>query len=103
MAGGSGPAQPSNRTMEAPTMLFRRSSIGARCAALLLPAAFVAPLAELPAQAAGAAPDSGAFVTRLGSDTLVVERFVRTPRRVEADVVVRVPTTTRTRYVVEFE
>jgi hypothetical protein len=54
-----------------------------------------------PAPAVSQAPDSGAFVTRLGADTLAVERFVRTPGRVEADVVLRVPTTTRTRYVLE--
>ena len=45
--------------------------------------------------------DSAVFVTRLGSDTLVVERVVRTPRRVEADVAMRVPRTTRTRYVLD--
>jgi hypothetical protein len=45
--------------------------------------------------------DSAVFVTRLGVDTVAVERAVYTPRRVEADVLVRVPTTTRTRYVLE--
>lgn len=45
--------------------------------------------------------DSAAFVTRLGSDTLVVERVIRSPRRVEAEVVMRVPRTTRTVYVLE--
>jgi hypothetical protein len=88
--------------MEIPTMLSRRSSIGARCAALLLPAAALAPAAGLSAQGRDAAPDSGAFVTRLGADTLVVERFVRTPRRFEAEVIVRVPTTRRVRYDVQF-
>ena len=29
-------------------------------------------------------PDSAAFVTRLGKDTLVVEQFVRTPTQMEA-------------------
>ena len=104
MAGGTRPAQPGNRSMEIPAMLFRRSPTGARCAALLLPAALLAPALlapALPARAQGTAPDSGAFVTRLGSDTLVVERFVRTPRRLEADVVLRVPTTMHTRYVLE--
>jgi hypothetical protein len=43
-------------------------------------------------------PDSGAFVTRLGADTLALERFVRTARSVEADVVLRVPRTVRTHY-----
>ena len=48
-------------------------------------------------------PDSGGFVTRLGADTIALERFVRTPRRVEADVVLRVPRTTRTRYVMTLD
>jgi hypothetical protein len=48
-----------------------------------------------------AAPDSGVFVTRLGSDTLVIERVIRSPRRVEAEVAMRVPRTTRTMYVLE--
>ena len=45
--------------------------------------------------------DSAAFVTRLGSDTLVIERVIRSPRRVEAEVAMRVPRTTRTVYVLE--
>jgi hypothetical protein len=48
-----------------------------------------------------AAPDSAVFVTRLGSDTLVIERVIRSPRRVEAEVAMRVPRTTRTMYVLE--
>ena len=48
-----------------------------------------------------AAQDSAVFVTRLGNDTLVVERFVRATNRLEADVVQRVPTTRRVRYVLE--
>lgn len=55
------------------------------------------------AQAAGThtALDSAVFVTRLGSDTLVIERVIRSPRRVEAEVAMRVPSTTRTMYVLE--
>lgn len=45
--------------------------------------------------------DSAVFVTRLGADTLVVERVVRSSRRVEAEVAMRVPRTTRTVYVLE--
>ena len=45
--------------------------------------------------------DSAVFVTRLGSDTLVVERVVRSPQRVEAEVAMRVPRTSRTLYVLE--
>ncbi|HJR62596.1 MAG TPA: DUF2911 domain-containing protein [Gemmatimonadaceae bacterium] len=66
--------------------------------ALLVSARFV----PLGAQStASARPDSAAFVTRLGDDTLAVERVVFTPQRVEADVVLRVPSTTRTKYVLE--
>ena len=46
-------------------------------------------------------PDSAVFVTRLGADTLVVERVIRAPQRVEAEVAMRVPRTTRTVYVLE--
>ena len=47
------------------------------------------------------AVDSAVFVTRLGVDTMAIERVVYAPRRVEADVLLRVPTTTRTQYVLE--
>lgn len=47
------------------------------------------------------APDSASLVTRLGADTLVVERFVRGATRIDAEVVLRVPFTTVTRYVLE--
>ena len=53
--------------------------------------------------AAQTRPDSASFVTRLGADTLVIERFVRTDRRVDAEVVLRAPRTTRTRYVLELD
>lgn len=49
----------------------------------------------------GTAADSASFVTRLGVDTVAVERVVYSPRRVDADVLLRVPSTTRTRYVLE--
>jgi hypothetical protein len=39
-----------------------------------------------------------AFITRLGDDTLAVERFARTPGGMEAEVVLRTPQTTVTRY-----
>jgi hypothetical protein len=45
--------------------------------------------------------DSAGYVTRLGTDTLAIERFVRTPQRVEAEVLLRIPSTTRTTYVME--
>lgn len=68
----------------------------------LLSIALLAPVAaELPAQRPASTPDSGAYVTRLGDDTLAVERFVRAPRQVEAEVVLRVPATSRTRYLLD--
>ena len=54
-----------------------------------------------PVATAQTSPDTAAFVTRLGTDTLAVERFVHAPRRVEADVVLRIPRTTHTHYVLE--
>jgi len=63
-------------------------------AALLL----AAPAAAAGAQGAAPAADSAVLVTRLGVDTLALERFVRTPQRIEAQVVLRTPRTTITRY-----
>jgi hypothetical protein len=71
----------------------------ARCLLATLAAALVP--ATTAAQATGAAADSAVFVTRLGADTLVIERVVRSPRRVEAQVAMRVPRTTRTQYVLD--
>src|SRR5690606_31026102 len=64
----------------------------------LIAAALAAPVAG---SAQMATPDSGGYVTRLGTDTLAIERFVRTPQRVQAEVLLRIPTTTRTTYVME--
>ncbi|RMF65442.1 MAG: DUF2911 domain-containing protein [Bacteroidetes bacterium] len=47
--------------------------------------------------------DEAAFVTRLGADTLAVERFTYTPDRVEADVVLRTPETRRYHYVLAMD
>jgi Protein of unknown function (DUF2911) len=47
--------------------------------------------------------DSGAFVTRLGSDTIAVERFVRTADSVWGEVVVREPEAARERYVARLD
>ena len=78
-------------------MPLLRPATRIRLVALSLPLALA-----LPAGArAQSAADSGAYVTRLGTDTLALERFVRAPRRVEADVVLRVPTTTRTRWTLD--
>ncbi|HSU97349.1 MAG TPA: hypothetical protein VLI40_08965, partial [Gemmatimonadaceae bacterium] len=46
------------------------------------------------------APDSsGAFVTTLGRDTVVVESFTRTDDKLEGNIVVRVPGTVLLHYV----
>ena len=47
------------------------------------------------------APDSTVFMTRLGADTLVVERVVHRPGRIDADVLSRVPRTMHTVYALE--
>lgn len=44
----------------------------------------------------------GAFVLRLGQDTLSVEQYARRGNRLEGDLVARVPKTVRVRYAVEF-
>lgn len=48
-------------------------------------------------------PNNAAFITMLGSDTLAVEQFTRTPTRMEADVALRTPTTTMREYVLELD
>jgi hypothetical protein len=52
--------------------------------------------ATLPAQGR---TDRGAFITTLGSDTLVVEQFTRTATRLETDLAARVPRTRRLHFV----
>lgn len=59
----------------------------------------VAPSAN--AQSGSSRPDSTAFVTLLGKDTLAVEHVVRAGNVIEADVLLRTPSTTRTRYRME--
>jgi hypothetical protein len=70
--------------------LFRAAALAPAAAALLTAAA-------PPARAQAA--DSGAFVTRIGNDTLAVERFVRTPERLQGRLVVRSPRTAYRDYV----
>ncbi len=66
-----------------------------------LPTAFVAVLFS--ACAAGAGDDQAAFVTRLGDDTVAVERFTRTASGMRAEVVLRVPRTSLRVYDVSFD
>ena len=60
---------------------------------LLAIAALGAPV-SLAAQGA----DRGAFVARLGSDTLAVERYSRTGSKFESDIAARIPMTRRLHY-----
>ncbi len=57
----------------------------------------------LSSSAQDADPNNAAFVTLLGNDTLAVEQFARTPTRIEAEVVLRTPTTTVRHYVLEMD
>lgn len=59
------------------------------------------PLAAAPAAAQRPAADSAALMTVLGTDTLALERWVRTPGRVEAAAVIRSPRTTLRRYTLD--
>jgi len=68
-----------------------------RAAAALLLAACAAPPAHAQAR------DSAALVTVLGSDTVALERWVRTPDRWEAEAVVRSPRTSFRRYTLELD
>jgi len=58
-------------------------------------------LTATPGAAQTAARDSGALVTLLGRDTLAAERWVRTAGRIEAEAVVRSPSTSYRRYTME--
>jgi hypothetical protein len=60
--------------------------------------ALVLLLVSTPLIAAAQSPDSAAFVTRLGHDTLVLERYVRTGDRVRAEALIRSPSTILRRY-----
>lgn len=54
-----------------------------------------------PRPAAAQSPDSSAFITRLGADTMVVERVSRVGSTITADVLIRTPRTSRTLYRME--
>ena len=59
-------------------------------------------LALLALAAPASAQDTGSFVVRLGNDTTSVERFTRTPQRLEVDQVGRVPRVLQRRFVYDF-
>jgi hypothetical protein len=77
-------------------MLAGRSPRRRRSARMFAIAALMSAPLAVPAQA-----DSAGYVTRLGTDTLAIERFVRTPTRLDAEVLLRIPATTRTTYSME--
>src|SRR5579859_3942716 len=58
-------------------------------------------LAVLALPTAAAAQQGGAFVIRLGRDTVAVEQFTRTATRIEGDIVYRQPRTTVRHYTVD--
>jgi len=64
--------------------------------------AFVLAAAAPACLAAQGAPESAAFLVRLGVDTISVERFTRTAVRLEGEMVGRSPRTSHRRYVAEF-
>lgn len=68
-----------------------RTSHCARAA--LAPLAAAAAIVATTASVAAQTPDVSGFVTRLGNDTLAVERVHREAGRIRAEVVLRVPTT----------
>lgn len=73
----------------------------ARYAASVLGSGLLAALAAA-ATPAPALAQGGAFVIRLGRDTVAVEQFTRTATRLEGDIVYRQPRTTVRHYTVEF-
>lgn len=72
-----------------------------RLSTAVLAAAVLVSAAPLAAQGGAQRADSASLVTRLGNDTLAVERFVRSGQRFEAEVVLRSPSVSRTRYLLE--
>ncbi|HET7456755.1 MAG TPA: DUF2911 domain-containing protein [Gemmatimonadaceae bacterium] len=75
-------------------------SVIALAACATSPAATTSSTAAAPAPAASAAAaERGAFVVRLGSDTIAVERYTRDANRIEGDEAVRVPATALRHYV----
>jgi len=47
-------------------------------------------------------PDTATLVTTLGRDTIALERYQRTPNRLQGDIVLRAPRTIRYHYVIDF-
>jgi hypothetical protein len=91
-------------------LLLAASALGAtacatspRAAAPIGPAPAAASVSTTTTTTTSTSGASGAFVVRLGADTLAVERYTRTGNRVEGEIVNRTPTLRVTRYVVELD
>ena len=83
--------------MNAPLLPHRATTLAALIPLMLLSC-------RAPSNSAqDADPNNAAFVTLLGNNTLAVEQFVQTPTRMEAEVVLRTPTTTVREYVLEMD
>ncbi|MHB1223899.1 MAG: DUF2911 domain-containing protein [Gemmatimonadaceae bacterium] len=95
------PHAPAPHAASAEPGRVRRASTTLAAASFAALTALVAVAPSAVAQGSDQTPDSTAFVTRLGKDTLAVEHVVRTGNVVEADVLLRTPSTTRTRYRME--
>jgi hypothetical protein len=80
--------------------MIRHSSAGARCATALAVAALTAAPAAAPAQGRA---ESGAFVVRLGADTIAAERFTRTGNRIEGELMNVAPMVRVARYVITLD
>ena len=69
-------------------------SVSAIIATLAMASAFVSACATATQTASGVtvnAPETGAFIVRLGSDTVAIERYTRTADRLEGDIALRSP------------
>ncbi|MGK2962652.1 MAG: DUF2911 domain-containing protein, partial [Gemmatimonadaceae bacterium] len=71
--------------------------------AVLLVSACSPSSAPVAAPAPVAAVDTSSLTARLGVDTIAVERIISTPRRLEAEIVVRSPRTSLQRHVADFD
>ncbi len=71
-------------------------AVRACTATLVVATAFMSSCAPPATQTASGvtvnAPETSAFIVRLGSDTVAIERYTRTADRVEGDIVLRAPT-----------
>lgn len=83
------------RAPSTPTTVLRLASL----ALILLVTGCAGPSAE----SLDGPGDQAAFVTRLGADTLAVERFAHTPSGMTATVALRTPRTTLTTYDLRFD